>query len=109
MNNKYCTGPIVAAILQSKELYAFKNKKRELFQTLTSRELEVLKLTAEGKSNPIIAEKLKISRITVQNHRSNIRRKLQISSETDYFKYALAFEIIPFFESHPQNKNAIFN
>jgi len=44
---------------------------------LTSRELEILKLTALGKTPKEIAEKLHISYHTVRNHTTNLRRKLR--------------------------------
>jgi DNA-binding NarL/FixJ family response regulator len=49
---------------------------------LTSRELEVLKLIAQGLSNVGIARQLVISEHTVHRHQANIYRKLGISSRT---------------------------
>lgn len=50
---------------------------------LTSRELDVLRLLAMGKSNPEIADSLFISRGTVRTHVSNILGKLGASSRTE--------------------------
>jgi ATP/maltotriose-dependent transcriptional regulator MalT len=47
---------------------------------LTPRELEVLKLIAQGLSNPEIAERLVLSEHTVHRHLANILRKLNLSS-----------------------------
>ena len=47
---------------------------------LTEREIEVLRLCAEGCSNPQIAEKLIISPHTVKAHISNILFKLNVPS-----------------------------
>jgi non-specific serine/threonine protein kinase len=47
---------------------------------LTPRELEVLKLVAQGLSNPDIARRLVVSEHTVHRHLANIRRKLGLSS-----------------------------
>jgi ATP/maltotriose-dependent transcriptional regulator MalT len=47
---------------------------------LTPRELEVLKLIAQGLSNPEIAERLVLSEHTVHRHLANILRKLDLSS-----------------------------
>ena len=47
---------------------------------LTSRELDVLKLVAQGLSNPDIAQRLVLSEHTVHRHLANILRKLSLSS-----------------------------
>jgi DNA-binding CsgD family transcriptional regulator len=57
--------------------------------TLTTREREILKLIAEGKSNKEIADILFISIRTVENHRANIMRKLNIKSTANLIKYAI--------------------
>lgn len=56
---------------------------------LTPREKEVLVLIAEGLTNPEIAEKLVISVKTVDRHRENIMRKLNLHSRIDLVKYAI--------------------
>jgi DNA-binding NarL/FixJ family response regulator len=56
---------------------------------LTHREREVLKLLADGKTSKEIAALLYISPRTVQNHRANIMRKLNVNRTTDLVKYAL--------------------
>lgn len=57
-------------------------------EDLSVREKEVLKLVAEGKTSPEIAELLYISVRTVQNHRANIMRKLNFKNTTDLMRYA---------------------
>ena len=57
---------------------------------LTARELEVLRLVAEGRSNREIAEELVISEHTVARHVQNILTKLRLSSRTA--ATAFAFE-----------------
>jgi DNA-binding CsgD family transcriptional regulator len=49
---------------------------------LTAREIEVLRLVAEGKSNPEIADLLYISRRTASTHVTHILRKLDLSSRS---------------------------
>jgi two-component system response regulator DegU len=55
---------------------------------LTAREMEVLKLIAEGMINKEIAKALYISEKTVKNHVSNIFRKLNVSDRTQAAIYA---------------------
>jgi two-component system response regulator NreC len=56
---------------------------------LTPRELEVLRLVAEGHTNQAIGERLGLSRKTVDVHRANLMRKLDIHDVTELVKYAL--------------------
>ena len=60
-----------------------------LFDELTSRELEVLRLIAQGLKNREIAEKLVISEKTVGNHISNIFTKLQVNDRAQAIVRAL--------------------
>jgi RNA polymerase sigma factor (sigma-70 family) len=55
----------------------------QLFAALSDREVEVLKLIAEGLSNRQIAERLFISEKTVKNHVSNIFDKLHVNDRTE--------------------------
>ncbi len=56
---------------------------------LTPREQEVLTLIAEGYSNNEIADRLVISAKTVDRHRENIMRKLNLHNRVELVKYAL--------------------
>jgi DNA-binding NarL/FixJ family response regulator len=56
---------------------------------LTEREREVLILLAQGSSNKRVAQKLDVSVRTVEAHRLNLRRKLNIDSPAGLTKYAL--------------------
>jgi DNA-binding NarL/FixJ family response regulator len=58
-------------------------------ETLTLREREVLKLVAEGKTSEEISSLLFISARTVQNHRANIMKKLNLKRTADLIKYAI--------------------
>jgi DNA-binding NarL/FixJ family response regulator len=64
------------------------NKGIEQPDDLTSREKQLLKLIVLGKSNKEIAEELFISDRTVDTHRTNIKRKLKISSLAQLIQYA---------------------
>jgi DNA-binding NarL/FixJ family response regulator len=56
---------------------------------LTSRELQVVKLIAEGYSGREIAEQLAVSEKTVDRHRSNILEKLDLRDRVDLTRYAI--------------------
>jgi NarL family two-component system response regulator LiaR len=58
-------------------------------EALTQREVEVLRLIAQGYENRDIAEKLIISEATVRTHVSNILGKLHLASRTQAALYAL--------------------
>jgi NarL family two-component system response regulator LiaR len=58
-------------------------------EPLTPREMEVLKLVAQGLSNQEIAQKLVVSVATVYTHVSNILGKLHLASRTQAALYAL--------------------
>jgi DNA-binding NarL/FixJ family response regulator len=49
-------------------------------RVLTARELDVLKLVAQGWSNQVIGQRLVLSEHTVHRHLANILRKLNLSS-----------------------------
>jgi NarL family two-component system response regulator LiaR len=56
---------------------------------LTQRELDILRLVAQGCSNKEIALKLSLSELTVRTHVSNILGKLHLASRTQAALYAL--------------------
>jgi len=61
---------------------------------LTTRELEVLKLVAQGMSNRDVAEALFIAENTVKNHVRNILEKLQLHSRMEAVVYAVREKIL---------------
>jgi len=61
---------------------------------LTDRELEVLKLVAQGLSNRVIAKSLFISENTVKNHVRNILEKLQMHSRMEAVMYAVREKLL---------------
>ncbi|NJC97297.1 MAG: DNA-binding response regulator [Anaerolineales bacterium] len=64
------------------------NEEDALFTELTERELDVLRLIANGMTNSQIAEKLVISENTVKGHVSNILSKLHLADRTQAAVYA---------------------
>lgn len=65
------------------------------YDTLTSREREVLHLAAQGCTNAEMAVRLFISRRTVEAHRANMMQKLGLHTQTDLIRYALQRGILP--------------
>jgi DNA-binding CsgD family transcriptional regulator len=61
----------------------------DLHHGLSPRELEVLRLLADGRSNRAIAEALSISERTVENHVLHILTKLDVGSRTAAATYAV--------------------
>ena len=65
------------------------------YETLTTREREILQVAAESSSIAEIAARLGISPRTVETHRENLMRKLGLQSQTDLIRYALRRGILP--------------
>lgn len=72
----------------------FKKQNHGKYSCLTSREIEVMKFVVRGNSSPEIANLLFISRYTVEQHRKNVKRKLEIKSVYQLFQFALAFDLV---------------
>lgn len=64
------------------------HQKKLFLDDLTERELEVLKLIAEGMSNADISQRLFISEKTVKSHVSNVLSKLQLADRTQIAVFA---------------------
>ena len=73
-----------------------KSEKEALSYTkiLNEKELDVLRLTAEGKTAQEVADILFLSRRTVENYKNNILKKLNLHKTSDLIKYALDNKII---------------
>jgi DNA-binding CsgD family transcriptional regulator len=65
-----------------------------LFEKLTKREIEILKMIAKGISNEAISQKLFISEETVATHRKNIKRKTRCKTTLECSRFAAAFDLI---------------
>ncbi len=77
---------VAARVVQ--ELHGATRSGTNAFTELSERELEVLRLIAEGASNEEIAAKLVISEKTVKSHVSNILSKLHVADRTQAAVYA---------------------
>ena len=58
-------------------------------RTLSDREVEVMRLIALGHTNAEVADQLFLSVRTVESHRANIQRKLELGSRAELVRYAL--------------------
>ena len=61
---------------------------------LTRREEEILRLLAYGHTNGEIADQLFLSRRTIETHRANLQRKLQLASRAELTRYALDHHLL---------------
>jgi two-component system, NarL family, response regulator NreC len=68
---------------------------QDSYDLLTTREREVLQLAARGHPNAEIATRLVISPRTVEMHRANLMRKLNLHTQVDLLRYALKRGIVP--------------
>jgi two-component system, NarL family, response regulator NreC len=71
------------------------NDSHDPFEQLTTREREVLQMSAQGYSNTDIASKLFISPRTIETHRANLMHKLGFRTQADLLQYAILRGIIP--------------
>ena len=90
---RYLSSPLSERAI---EAYVGKAQETTLdrYETLTTREREVLHLVAEGHTNAEIAARLSISPRTAETHRANMMRKLGLQTQTDLIRYALRRGII---------------
>ncbi len=77
-----------------REAYLKGKPLRKHAEQLTSREMEVLQLVAEGKANKQIASDLSISIKTVEKHRQQVMNKLNIHDVAGLTRYAITKGII---------------
>jgi DNA-binding NarL/FixJ family response regulator len=59
-------------------------------KTLSDRELEIIRLLGKGFTTTEVAQELGISGKTVESHRGNLRRKLNLRSGSELLRYAMA-------------------
>lgn len=84
-------GPAVAELLRSAVAQPQKNSAAD---PITDREREVLRMVAESHTTREIAAKLAISGKTVDNHRTNLMRKLNLHDVASLTRYALEVGLI---------------
>ena len=87
------TRTMAARLLKTVARHATKTEAGE--QALTEREIDVLRLVAQGYSNPQIAQQLNITINTVKVHLRNILDKLQVDNRTQAAAYAVRSGLLP--------------
>src|SRR5919109_2172411 len=103
---RYLSSPLSPEDVQSWLLQA-ERLTGDSYESLTSREREVLQLVAEGYSSMRIARRLSISVRTAEAHRANVMRKLRLKNYTGLIKYALARGVLPPIEPLPPGFRAV--
>lgn len=91
---RYLSPPLSDRVIES-YLQMAKIGTMDKHETLTTREREVLQLSAEGHTNSEIAARLGISTRTAETHRSRLMHKLGLHTQADLIRYALRRGIIP--------------
>jgi DNA-binding NarL/FixJ family response regulator len=89
---KFMCGKIVSDILQSKAADTNISSCEGL--NISEREMEIIKLVAEGYSNKEIADKLFLSTHTVTTHRKNIMNKLGVNNTAGLVLFAVRENLI---------------
>jgi DNA-binding NarL/FixJ family response regulator len=98
----FSIGPSMSPYHRLAESPAERNPPIKTAFELTSREVEVLQLVAEGKANKQIAAELAISIKTVEKHRSRLMQTLNIHDTAGLTRYAIATGIIDVHAAHLQ-------
>lgn len=65
---------------------------RQRYESLTPREIEVLKLVAGGQRNKVIAAELHVTQSTVEAHRAKVMEKMGARSLSDLMRMVIALE-----------------
>ena len=89
MKGEIYLSPKVATLVVRQLITGKEGGKTKVLDFLSTREQEIVQLIAEGKSTKDIAEHLFLSPKTVENHRANIVRKLDIQDIPSLVKFAI--------------------
>ncbi len=94
LNGKTYLTPDVADKLFNKYLSGSAATEQSAWEQISKREREVLKLVAEGNTNKVIANQMCVSIKTVEKHRSNLMKKLDLHNSAALTAYAIEKGII---------------
>ena len=88
--NQFCVSPSLTTFLINRQRRSLNlTEEKPTIKNLTRTEKRILKLIAEEKSTKEIADELFISPTTVEKHRANISRKLDLKGSYALLKFAL--------------------
>jgi two-component system response regulator NreC len=87
-------GTFLASPLSSEAMDRIASEQGDVYESLTSRERQVLQLIAEGKTNRQIAQELNVALKTIDTHRSRLMQKLDLHDQAALIKYALRRGIV---------------
>jgi two-component system response regulator NreC len=90
----YLSPRLLTRLVDDFRLHNHSPARQARFGTLTKREREILKLLAEGKSVKEIAADFDLSVKTIEAHKFNLMRKLDIHNKAQLVQYAIQKKII---------------
>ena len=96
MKNEPYLSQSISNQLAQNLLQNFQQKKdnQNALSSLTEREIEILKLIALENSNTEIADRLFISPKTVETHRKNLMRKIEVKNSLGVYKFAVKHKLL---------------
>ena len=94
IGDKIYISPDVASTVTEDYLKQSPDRDSSIRSLLTSREVEVLQLLAEGKSAKQIASSLLLSIKTIESHRNRVMKKIDVNNIADLARYAIREGII---------------
>ena len=86
----YFSADVTRSLAKDDDALVSNFQKSSKVADLTAREIEILKLIAEGYSNKEIGEKLFISHRTVDSHRTNLMKKLDVNNVAGIIRFAIS-------------------
>lgn len=87
-NHTYLSSEITGAVVDG-YIHRRPDQNNSAYSVLTNREREVLQLIAEGMSTKKVAKELHLSAKTIEWHRSQLMKKVHLTSIADLVKYAI--------------------
>ncbi len=88
-NNETYLGPRITELILKDYLKRIPDKMPLTFESLTTREREIIQLIADGQNSKELAHQFGVSIKTIEVHRHNIMKKLNLNSVASLTKYAL--------------------
>ncbi|AGF78282.1 CheY-like receiver and HTH DNA-binding domain-containing response regulator [Desulfocapsa sulfexigens DSM 10523] len=88
-DGKSYLSPFLSQDFADDVISAYRNNKSSPFETLTSREREVLNLVVEGHTSKVMATMLCLSPRTIDHHRANLLRKFDMKNSVDLVNFAV--------------------